>query len=205
MNKSRLPNLTKKNLIRARRVLFEVTELLDNENIIYHLEGGTLLGIVRDNDLLPWDHDVDISILNQSISKVFSIKDKLRKKGYRISIRKSQIESGPIKVGDYSIIKIKPIIPYYINWILPKFGRRYVVLDIFIKTNYNNHTYWQAQGKLMRVENKYYESFETIVYKEHVLKTPNYFRDYLTQKYGDWSIPIKEWECGRDEKTVVDK
>lgn len=47
--------LTEKNLKRARKLLFEVVELLEKHNIDYHLEGGPLLGVVRDKDLLPWD------------------------------------------------------------------------------------------------------------------------------------------------------
>ena len=43
-------------------MLFYFTDFLTKHRINYFLEGGTLLGIVRDGDLLPWDHDVDISI-----------------------------------------------------------------------------------------------------------------------------------------------
>ena len=43
-------------------MLFYSTDFLTKHGIKYFLEGGTLLGIVRDGDLLPWDHEVDISI-----------------------------------------------------------------------------------------------------------------------------------------------
>ena len=53
-HKSIKPQLSKKNLQRAKKILFDVVDLLEGQNIGYHLEGGTLLGMVRDNGILPW-------------------------------------------------------------------------------------------------------------------------------------------------------
>ena len=35
---------------------------METASIPYWLEGGTLLGIIRENRLLPWDNDMDISM-----------------------------------------------------------------------------------------------------------------------------------------------
>ena len=45
-----------------RQQFIEIIDLLNGKDIPYHLEGGVLLGIVRDGDLLPWDNDTDLSI-----------------------------------------------------------------------------------------------------------------------------------------------
>jgi phosphorylcholine metabolism protein LicD len=47
---------------KARTVLIDVTDFLDEHKIPYCLEAGTLLGMLRDRDIIPWDHDIDISI-----------------------------------------------------------------------------------------------------------------------------------------------
>jgi phosphorylcholine metabolism protein LicD len=190
--------------VRARRILFEVVEMLDNKGVIYHLEGGTLLGIVRDHDLLPWDHDVDISIPISEAPKFEEIISAFYSKGYKISIRKSPSSVGVFRKGQFSLFKVKRLIPSVIKFIFPWYSKHYIVLDIFVKVKDDEFTYWQAQGKLLRVENKYYESYETIEYLDKTLKVPNFHRDYLTQKYGDWSIPVKKWECRDNEKTVYD-
>jgi phosphorylcholine metabolism protein LicD len=52
-----------KNQVLAENLLREIVTILDNSNITYCLEGGTLLGIYRENRLLPWDSDLDLSIL----------------------------------------------------------------------------------------------------------------------------------------------
>lgn len=203
MGNKNIPNLTKGNLARARKMLFDVVEVLDNANIVYHLEGGTLLGIVRDGDLLPWDHDVDLSIMITDTPKFLKIKKELYRKGYKVTSKKSKHDIHPFKMGDYKIFKIKKIVPSVVKWLFPRYKKNYIVLDIFIKVNDGNYCYWQAMNKLMRVSNKYYASYETVNYRGASLKVPNDYKDYLTQKYGDWSVPVKEWVCGEDEKTIV--
>lgn len=196
-------SFTERSLIRARKVLLTITRLLDKNNIVYHLEGGTLLGIVRDKDLLPWDHDVDISIPSLAVPDFLKLRFTLLLRGYKLSIRKSEIEVGPIKRGDYSVFKIKPLTGYLLHWLFPGQHGKFIVLDVFVKTTDSRHTYWQAKKKIMRVEKKFYESFETVKYHNQVLKVPQQFRNYLTQKYGDWSVPVKDWECSTDERTIV--
>lgn len=195
-------NLTKSNLLRARTLLLKTARLLDERNIPYHLEGGTLLGIVRDNDLLPWDHDVDISIPSGYASEFRNLRSVLLWRGYKMSVRRSNKNVGPVKKGDYSVFKIKPVWSYILSWFVPK-HKSAMVLDVFVKTNDETFTYWQAMDKVMRVDKKYYQSFETIDYQGTTLKVPNHYRDFLTEKYGNWSIPVKAWNAGDQELTIM--
>jgi len=197
------PVLTKGNLSNARKILFTVTDLLDSKNIPYHLEGGTLLGIVRDKDLLPWDNDVDISIPLRFAHDFKRLRVALLAKGYKISIRTSSVDAGPIHKNDLSVIKVKPLWSYLFHWLIPTLKEKLIVLDVFTKSHDDTHTYWQAKNKVMRVANRYYQSYETVTYGGRELKVPNHYKDYLTEKYGDWRIPVKEWDCGLNELTIV--
>lgn len=60
-------------------ILKGIKDVLDEANISFMLDGGTLIGACReDADFLSWDDDVDISIKSKDADKVFSIlKDKL--------------------------------------------------------------------------------------------------------------------------------
>ena len=188
--------LIKDNIVRARDLLLRVTDILDRNQVIYHLEGGTLLGIVRDGDLLPWEHDLDISIpahqLDRFIrcaSELSSLKWILRSR-YRFSKKHDAW-------GDnaYRLFKIK-------NRKFIFFSGRFC-FDIFVKYEFENYVYWEAKEKLMRVEKKFYQSYEEIEYFGKKLKVPNSYKEYLSVKYGDWSIKVKEWDCSRDELTII--
>jgi len=196
--------LTSKNLKRAKRILYDVIELLDKYKIEYHLEGGTLLGLVRDKDLLPWDHDVDISIPKDKVESFLRLRRKLLFKGYKISTRRSRRNFGPIVKGDYSVLKVKPIGFYLLYMVCRKAKKNLIVLDVFIKTMDKSYAYWQASNKVMRVDAKYYKSFETVDALGKEFRVPFEYKNYLTEKYGDWSITVKEWNC-INEKTVVEK
>ena len=49
----------------------ETINILNNNKIQYWLCHGTLLGIIRDNELIPWDHDIDIAVWDSN-----NLKDK---------------------------------------------------------------------------------------------------------------------------------
>jgi lipopolysaccharide cholinephosphotransferase len=197
------PKLTDKNLIRAQKVLFDVVNFLEDEQINYHLEGGTLLGLVRDKELLPWDHDIDLSISVDDSKKFAKRRWKLFLKGYRVSARKMVRDTGPFKKGQYRIFKVKRFLPTLIKWAFPTANKLMVVADVFVKASDEQFTYWQAMDKVMRVVRKHYSGHENIEYNGRRLKVPFEYEGYLTAKFGEWKIPVKEWECGKDEKTIV--
>lgn len=203
MASSPKPNLIQRKLVDARKLLLEITQLLNHNHIPYHLEGGALLGIVRDKELIPWDNDIDISVPGEVAHRIPELRFELLLKGYKLSIRKSKIGMGPINIGQYSLFKIKPLFPYLLKIFVPSYET--VIMDIFVKSKDCNHTYWQAKDSVMRVENKYYESKEELSYQGSMLNTPNHYCEYLTLKYGDWKIPVKNWDCSKDEKTIVNK
>lgn len=61
----------------------EVIEILKLNKINYWLCHGTLLGIIRDNNLIPWDHDVDIAVWQDiELKKKFMII--MRENNYRL-------------------------------------------------------------------------------------------------------------------------
>jgi len=196
------PNLKGKNYSRAQKILFDVVTLLETNGINYHLEGGTLLGIVRDKDLIPWDHDLDLSIPDTEVDKLCTCLRKLYKKGYKVNRKYSQIDFGPIEKGDCQIVKVKNLGYSALKFFHKSFRKNYVILDIFVKTSDGTHVYWQAMKKMMKVEKKYYEGYEELEFLNHSLRAPKYYKEYLTEKYGDWSVPVQDWVAGRDEKTI---
>lgn len=63
------------NKITMELVLFKAIDILKALKINYWVNDGTLLGIVRENRILPWDSDVDLGVWKSdvSISEIINI------------------------------------------------------------------------------------------------------------------------------------
>lgn len=46
-----------------------VLQRLDAAGVRYWLEGGSLLGAVRDGDIIPWDYDIDLGVFAEDVGK----------------------------------------------------------------------------------------------------------------------------------------
>lgn len=179
----------------ATKLLLDVTSKLDREGIPYHLEGGTLLGIVRDNEILPWDDDLDISVPAEYESQLANALTYLFFKRWRIDKRRYH-PFGELHFKGSRVFKIR-------DRCRGLFSMGHCYLDIFLKQTHNHKVYWQAKKKLMAVSADYYSGFEFVEFKGHKLKAPVNYKEYLTEKYGDWQIPVQNWDCSKDEKTIV--
>ena len=79
--------LTNKQLQKMHKIQLEMLEEFDRictkHNLKYILVGGTLLGAIRHNGFIPWDDDIDISMLREDYNKLIEIQKKeLNKKKY---------------------------------------------------------------------------------------------------------------------------
>ncbi|WP_028672283.1 LicD family protein [Saccharospirillum impatiens] len=177
-----------------RRQLIDTIDVLDAHNIPYHLEGGTLLGIVRDGDLLPWDKDTDLSIMSADVPRLQPALSDLKARGWRLSERTFKQNEAFAKQPDVRLVKVKD------RYLKVLAGPN--TLDLFVKYSHEGHAYWIAASNVMRVSAHHYEGFETVPWEGRQVKVPVDYEGYLEAKFGNWKVPQKEWHCDM-EKTVV--
>ncbi len=62
-------------------ILDKFHNLSEKHDLVYWIDGGTILGAVRHESIIPWDDDIDISILNnkENIKKLRTILNILKK------------------------------------------------------------------------------------------------------------------------------
>jgi len=181
----------------ANKMLHEVTEILEQENIHYVLEAGTLLGIVRENRLLPWDHDLDVTIPSDYCHHLLKIRWKFWRKGYRTRIRKFARDIGPFKKGMPRILKIQTTKFLFI--------KDTSLMDIFIKYPVKDEYQWIVSVKkpvLKGTPKHFYDKRTQITYREKKYFVPLDYKGYLTYHYGNWKVPVKEWNFRTDDNCV---
>lgn len=184
------------NLIEAEKLMVSAIKIFDDNNIRYWLEGGTLLGIRREGRLLPWDDDLDISMMVDQLEKLDMLLSDLKKRGFRVRIRKFEKDSNYFKKGNIRMIKIRTK-----SFFGLKKGK--VCLDVFIKYPIENKAYWEIAGKTKYVPLKFYKSFREISFNNYDFSIPELTEDYLTYRYGDWETPVKDWDTSKDDKALA--
>ena len=188
-----------KNGVIAVQMMKRITGILEKSLIPYILEAGTLLGIVRENRLLPWDNDVDITITRQHMARVKQSLWKFRLLGYFVRVKRYKRDLKYFKRGEIRIIKIKHVSPM-------NFFRKDVVVDIFLKKKIGKEYYWTVGVKspvLKSVPERFYDHHTQIEFEGKLFSVPEDYIGYLECHYGkEWKIPVKEWDFRTGDKSV---
>ena len=189
--------LTGKNLKNSMKMLQKVTQIMEKNGTPYWLEGGTLLGIVREKRLLPWDNDMDISLVKDNEKKLLSILFKIFLRGYIVRVKKYKFDVDPFKKGEVRIVKIR--------------NRKFLfikgdaTLDIFFKRKKNDEYFWTVGVKkpvLKSVPKIFYEELAAVNFNGKTYSVPKDYDGYLTYRYGDRKTPVKEWNFKKDDRAI---
>ena len=187
-----------KNRVIAERMLRDVASILNDCAIQYWLEGGTLLGIRRENRLLPWDNDIDLSVMVDQASGFDTLFRALERAGYRVRTRRFDKADSPFNTNDIRLIKIREKRFFGLS-------KGAVCLEIFVKYPQDGASYWEIAGKIKQVPSRFYQSFKTIRFNDYDFSIPELTDEYLSYRYGDWQTPVKDWDTTRDDKALDSK
>ena len=92
----------------VHKICREVLDVSDASAVKSVLIGGSLLGMVRDGDFLPWDKDLDFAVFEADIQQTLDLECEYRKLGYecrvhRLGVRKQEeLQEGQKLINDLS-------------------------------------------------------------------------------------------------------
>lgn len=138
-----------------------VARVMDKQGVKFGPIYGSLLGIIRDNDFITWDEDIDCYILKEEENNFLAALWLLEKEGFEL-VRY-------IRRGLYSIMRNGEYIDFYVlRSISPEL---------------------RHMGGPDFVFEKYISDTITIDFKGVNLTIPRQYEEYLDLTYGDWRTP----------------
>ena len=60
-----------------KEILKKIKKVCNENNIVYYIASGTLLGAIRHKNLIPWDDDIDIWMTREEFEKLKKLPDKV--------------------------------------------------------------------------------------------------------------------------------
>ncbi|MGD8587218.1 MAG: LicD family protein [Chromatiales bacterium] len=177
----------------------DTVDILNQAQIPYTLDAGTLLGIARDGDLIPWDNDIDLMLPVENVPDLRRVYGKILRRGWKVSrTYRMTRDSCAWKAGDPRVIKLR-------NWNPWLFGAGTTLLDITVIYRHQSAYWWDMANRLCRVPTEYFEDCEWIEYGGLQMRVPHQYKDYLTRLYGDWQTPDQNFHHNQFGTIVTEK
>ena len=186
---------------KAVALMFNVKEIMESLSINYWIEGGTLLGAVRDKKLIPWDHDIDMGMINKSNDEIKKLIKKLKNTFY-VSVKTFNNMQDVWNLGKYRVIKVYPKKYFFL--------KQDLCLDIFIyyngkvpniKDDVYKYVVW---GKNAFHKKDFFDNLEQIEFYGKLINAPYTYKEFLKLKYGpDWETPKKRWNVAIDDGSIL--
>lgn len=213
--------------------LIWIINLFNEYKINYWVDNGTLLGIMRDGDLIEGDKDIDISIWVKEEKKLKKLLPLLENEGYSISISSYnsynfKYKFIPMKNNKKLLIIDVSLFDTYLQcaWCPQQiigFRAYYkfpTKLRNFISNIYSK--YWKIKRKDndIKIQKFSYPRFlknlitwwiplsyfkQIAFLDKSKIRIPEDWENYLEFRYGNWRIINKDWVFVNDDKGLIHK
>ncbi|MEJ2688667.1 MAG: LicD family protein [Deltaproteobacteria bacterium] len=166
----------------AGDILLFLTDMFEREKVPYFIDHGTLLGIVRDGDIISWDDDIDISVpARDSDRTILLVKERINSFSATEDINWSGELLYDDVDGDLGLrLFFKENGALRLN-------------DFVIGISFIHFKNGVAEEYINVAPVKHFAAFQTINYKGRDLRIPQDTESYLELHYGDWKSPKRDF------------
>lgn len=163
----------------AKRLLFEVADVLEDAGVEFFLYGGTFLGAVREGKFIEIDRDIDLAMLLENLVPVAKdIGDRLIEKG----IKAQMVDHRHKRFWSDDVYAIK----------FRGYGEHGDVSG-FMKIQ-GKRAIPSHAGEFWIVHTaNFLEELGEIEFYGRIFKVPKNADGFLIEKYGDWRTPHKKF------------
>lgn len=142
-------------------------KIFTDNKLGYFIICGTLIGAVRDKGLIPWDHDIDIGIMETDLPKMLALKDQFASVGMVMSFD-----------DDIWRIKNKDDITYIDVFLFEKTDKLYRYNDTKNRRRFPSETF--GLNQLYPLKRYQFGPLN--------LLGPQKAEEYLDNAYGNWRV-----------------
>lgn len=171
--------MTQKKINEIYSLLNLVQCRLSKLQIPYTIIGGTLLGAVRNEGLIPWDYDADIVVFDMELEDIRTI------------LKPLELNNIVTYINDLNgIVKVK-------------FNNSNTILDVFVMkkvfdTEHDSYLYRFIPPYDLKYKNEYFTEAELFPLRDYkfgplLLKGPNNTKNYLDRAYPNWETKSATW------------
>ncbi len=188
--------LVGKHLEDALAMLQAVTSILKEQQIPYCLDAGTLLGVMREKRLLPWDTDMDLAISAQYWDDLCAARKHFHRAGYITRVRTTTMAVGPLAKGRPRLLRV-----YTRKWL---FFKHEQLMDIFIKYKAGDQYFWTVDSHNPIVQSCPASFLERLVphqFNGGTYLIPEEYDACLTHHYGNWREVRKDWNFRQEDRS----
>ena len=158
---------TKEETILIKKDFSELIKILESISVNFFIDSGLLLGIYRDGDIIRWDWDIEISLLeDEFINKLDNVIDKVKEKKFIVH----KIDKKLNKLEIYRSLPYEIFSFTFKAWKYEKKNSSYVRREF-------------------RIPEKFFLNKQKITFLDFELNCPGPIEEYLEFMYGDWKTP----------------
>ena len=157
--------MKKKNYIKDEILFKKVNSILANSSFKYWVCHGTLLGIIRDNMIFPWDHDLDFAVWKDEVS-FEEIQELFKKNGFEQEYFFGDMDClhfiSDSKKVDISFYKKKDGLAS-IKWVIPNSKANFNLAEFIAKIIYHPLNISEVTGNFKSIKSIFKLFFSKLI------------------------------------------